>query len=361
MHGDMEMEAESMDSMEGMNMYSEYNYDYLKATEKTTLSGDKPVKEVLLNLTGNMWRYIWSMNGVPLSEADKIEIEKGQVVRITLNNLTMMHHPMHLHGHFFRVINKNGAYSPLKHTVNVPPMQKVVVEFDANEYGGWFFHCHVLYHMVGGMARIYSYDTPRDPRMEGYPVKKLIHETNKFYSWGLLDVASHMAALNLVSSNIRNQFNLNAEYGWNMIAEGEFTYERYLYDYFSVFGGVNVENETKNSFDKVATTAVAGFRFFTPYMFNLDVRIDNLLRPQISLEREFMIFPRTIAFGEIEYQADFGWVNDISQEDNLVGGDLYSEELVWSAGLEFFLSRNFSLMASYDNRFGFGGGLTTRF
>jgi len=361
MDGNMEMEAEPMDSMAGMNMFSEYNYDYLKATEKTTYPKDKPVKEVLLNLTGNMWRYIWSLNGVTLSEADKIKIEKGQVVRITMNNLTMMHHPMHLHGHFFRVINKNGEYSPLKHTVSVPPMKKVVIEFDANESGDWFFHCHVLYHLVGGMARVYSYGTPRDPRMEDYPLKKLIHETNKYYSWGLLDVASHMTALNLVSSNTRNQFNLNAKYGWNKIAEGEFTYERYLYDYFRVFGGVKVENETKNSFDDVVTTAVAGFRFFTPYMFDLDVRIDNQLRPQIGLAREFLIFPRTVAFGEIEYRADFGWVNDISQEHNLVGGDLYSEELVWSAGLEFLLSRNFSLTASYDNRFGFGGGLTTRF
>jgi hypothetical protein len=240
-------------------------------------------------------------------------------------------------------------------------MQKVVIEFDANESGGWLFHCHVLYHMMGGMARVYSYDTPRDPRMENHPLKKLIHETNKYYSWGMLDAASHMATLNLISSNTRNQFNLNAEYGWNRIAEGEITYERYLYDYFRVFGGVNVENEKKNSFDDLTSTAVAGFRFFTPYMFDLDVRIDNLLRPQISLEREFMLFPRTVAFGEIEYRADFGWVNDISQEAKLVGGDFYKEELIWNAGLKFFLSRNFSLMASYDNRFGFGGGLTTRF
>lgn len=347
--------------MSGVGMFSEYNYDYLKAVENTTYNEDQPVKEVLLNLTGNMWRYIWSFNGVPLSETDKIKIEKGQVVRITLNNLTMMHHPMHLHGHFFRVLNKNGKRSPLKHTVNVPPMQKTVIEFDANEYGDWFFHCHILYHLVGGMARVYSYDTPRDPRMEDHPVKNLIQETDRYYSWGLLDLASHMTALNLVSSNTRNQFNLNLEYGWNQIGEGEVTYERYLYDYFRVFGGVNVENEREFSFDEVVTTAIVGLRFFTPYMFDLDVRIDHLLRPQISLEREIMILPRTVAFGEIEYQADFGWVNDISEEDNLIGNGLYKEELVWNAGLEYFLSRNFSLMVSYDNRFGFGGGLTSRF
>jgi FtsP/CotA-like multicopper oxidase with cupredoxin domain len=78
------------------------------------------------------------MNGVPLAETDKIKIEGGQVTRITLNNLTMMHHPMHLHGHFFRVINENGDYSPLKHTVNVPPMGNVTIEFYGSEYGDWF-------------------------------------------------------------------------------------------------------------------------------------------------------------------------------------------------------------------------------
>jgi FtsP/CotA-like multicopper oxidase with cupredoxin domain len=116
-----------------------------------------------------MNRYVWSMNGIPLSETDKIIIKEGEITRITMNNLTMMHHPMHLHGHFFRVINKNGEYSPLKHTVDVPPMEKVTIEFYGDEYGDWFFHCHILYHMMGGMARIFSYDTPRDPRLEGHP------------------------------------------------------------------------------------------------------------------------------------------------------------------------------------------------
>src|SRR5680860_1015880 len=152
-----------MENMQGMDLFSEYNYDYLKSPEKTAYDANLPVKEVLLNLTGNMQRYIWSMNGVPLSEADNIKIKRGEVTRMTFNNLTMMHHPMHLHGHFFRVINKNGEYSPLKHTVNVPPMQQVTIEFEGNEYGDWFFHCHILYHMMSGMARIISYDTPEDP------------------------------------------------------------------------------------------------------------------------------------------------------------------------------------------------------
>lgn len=177
--------------MEGMDMFSEYNYDYLKSPDKTTYNEDIPVRDILLNLTGNMSRYVWSLNGIPLAETDKIKINEGEVTRITFNNLTMMHHPMHLHGHFFRVINENGDYSPLKHTVNVPPMQKVTIEFYGNEYGDWFFHCHILYHMMGGMARVVSYDTPRDKRMEPYPVSNLVHETNKFYNWGMADLATH--------------------------------------------------------------------------------------------------------------------------------------------------------------------------
>jgi len=346
---------QKMESMSGMDLLAEYNYDYLKSPEKTAYAKDVPVKEIFLNLTGNMNRYIWSMNGVPLSEADKIKIEGGQVTRITINNLTMMHHPMHLHGHFFRVLNENGEYSPLKHTVNVPAMRKVTIEFYGNEYGDWFFHCHILYHLMGGMDRVISYDTPRDPRLEPYPISKLVHETNRFYSWGMVDVASHNTTVNLTTSNIRNQFNLSMEYGWNENLEAEFSYEYYLYDYLRVFGGINVENTTRNSLDEIRATAVAGIRWFTPYMFNVDLRVDNELRPRIRIGRSLMVFPKLSVFGYYEYQFDAGLVN------SLEAGQNYTEEIVWSAGAKYMLSKNFSLMTSYDNRFGAGAGLSIMF
>ncbi len=342
-----------MDS--GMQISAQYNYDYLKSPKKTNFNKDIPVKEILLNLTGNMQRYIWSMNGVPLSEADKIKIKGNQVTRITLNNLTMMHHPMHLHGHFFRVINKNGDYSPLKHTVNVPPMQSVTIEFYGNEYGDWFFHCHILYHLMGGMARVISYDTPRDTRMKGYPIKTGVAETNRYFSWGLVDVASQMTNVYLTTSNIRNQFNASLEYGWNKNLEAEVTYEYYLYDYLRVFGGVNIENEIPESLNDFNTTAVAGIRFLTPYLFSLDARIDSKLRPRISLGRSIMVFPKFSIFGYYEYQIDLGIINDLPNNKD------YLSDIVWNAGAEYMISRNFSFMASYDNRFGAGGGLSIRF
>jgi len=327
---DSQIKMDGKENMEGMDMFSEFNYDFLEAKNPTTHPEDAPVKEILLNLTGNMDRYVWSLNGVPLAETDKIKIEGDGVTRITFNNLTMMHHPMHLHGHFFRVINKNGEHSPLKHTVNVAPMQKVTIEFYGNEYGDWFLHCHILYHLDSGMARVVSYDTKRDERLEPFPLRNLIRETNKFYTWGMLDAASHMTTLNVVSSNIRNQFNVLAEYGWNQNIEAEFSYEYYLYDWVSLFAGVNVENEMKDSMEELSTTAIGGIRYFTPYMFDLDLRIDNKLRPQISLAREIMIFPRLAVFGEYEFQADFGWVDDLPEGDN------FKKEETWSAGLEYF-------------------------
>lgn len=347
------------DKVVGDNMKTagnpEFNYNYLKSPVKTTFDGEKPVKEMLFNLTGNMNRYVWSINGVPLSETDKIKIEQGTVARITLNNLTMMHHPMHLHGHFFRVLNENGEYSPLKHTVNVAPMQKVVIEFDASESGDWFFHCHILYHLNSGMARIFSYDTPRDERMKEHALSTLTTEANHLYSWGEITAASHMTELYATATNIRNQFSFAGELGWNKNMEAEVTYERYLNDYFRLFGGVNVENEMEDSLEDLETVAIGGVRYLLPLLINSEVRIDSKLRPQIGLFKETLIFPHIAVYGEYEYQMDFGWGNDLENGVN------YQSETTWQVGLEYIFARNFALVGSYDNRFGFGGGISALF
>ncbi|WP_178990423.1 multicopper oxidase domain-containing protein [Winogradskyella schleiferi] len=332
-----------------------FNYDFLKAKENTTFKTDAPVNEILLNLTGNMQRYVWSMNGTPLSETDKIKIKSDEVTRITLNNLTMMHHPMHLHGHYFRVINENGERSPLKHTVNVPPMQKVVIEFYNEEYGDWFFHCHVLYHMMGGMARVFSYDTPRDERMKPYPVQKLIDETDHYYSWGMARTGSNFNELFLTTSNIRNEFGLRAELDYYKNLEAEVSYNRYLNDWVRLYVGVNTETEIPNSYDELNTVGLIGIKYFTPYRFNVDVSMDHQLRPRIRLDRELLIFPRIFLEGEYEYRADFGWVNELENDKS------YEGETQWLVGASYILSRNFSIQGNYNNRYGWGGGLSIRF
>ncbi|MBX9768724.1 MAG: multicopper oxidase domain-containing protein, partial [Bdellovibrionales bacterium] len=133
------------------------SYEMLKSPVSTKLNEANPTVEYTLNLTGNMWRYVWSFNNKVLSEADVIPIKKGQNVRFKLVNKTMMHHPLHLHGHFFRLVNQNGDFSPLKHTLDVAPMETRVIEFYASEEKDWIFHCHNLYHMEAGMTRIVRY------------------------------------------------------------------------------------------------------------------------------------------------------------------------------------------------------------
>jgi len=156
------------DGMAGMDMGNSsdivtLNYGMLRSPVKTTLR-DGPTKVLRFNLTGNMNRYVWTINNKTISESDKILIKKGENVKIILFNNTMMRHPMHLHGHFFRLINDQGEYSPLKSVVDIMPMETDTLEFAATESGDWFFHCHILYHMMSGMGRVFSYEnSPPNP------------------------------------------------------------------------------------------------------------------------------------------------------------------------------------------------------
>ena len=65
---------------------------------------------------------------------------------------------MHLHGHDFRLLNGQEDYAPLKNVVDIMPMETDVFEFNANVEGDWFFHCHILYHMMSGMGRVFTYE-----------------------------------------------------------------------------------------------------------------------------------------------------------------------------------------------------------
>jgi CopA family copper-resistance protein len=114
-----------------------------------------PTRNVEVHLTGNMERFMWSIDGVKFSEnPEPIRFERNERVRITMVNDSMMTHPMHLHGHFFEVVNGHAGHHPLKHTVMVLPGGKVSVDLTADAPGDWAFHCHMLYHMHAGMMRV---------------------------------------------------------------------------------------------------------------------------------------------------------------------------------------------------------------
>lgn len=110
-----------------------------------------------LHLTGNMERYMWSLDGSKYSEVDApIIFRHGERLRMVLVNDTMMSHPMHLHGMFVELVNGNGAHNPLKHTVVVKPAERLAVDITADALGDWAFHCHLLYHMKAGMMQAVS-------------------------------------------------------------------------------------------------------------------------------------------------------------------------------------------------------------
>jgi len=132
------------------------SYTDLRAPAPTVLP-DGPVRRFRLPLEGDMARYVWMIDGQAWPQADPLRIARGDRVEIELINQTGMWHPMHLHGHFFRLLQGAGERCPLKHTVNMAPGETVRIEFAADNPGNWFFHCHNTYHLEAGMARVFEY------------------------------------------------------------------------------------------------------------------------------------------------------------------------------------------------------------
>ncbi|WP_137155343.1 multicopper oxidase domain-containing protein [Rhizobium sp. FKL33] len=112
------------------------------------LAARPAAKRFMVHLTGDMASYQWGMAG-----AEDITTTSGERIEIAMMNMSMMAHPMHLHGHHFQVTAIDGAplSGALRDTVLVPPMKTVTIAFDAGTQGDWAFHCHHLYHMVQGM------------------------------------------------------------------------------------------------------------------------------------------------------------------------------------------------------------------
>ncbi|MFT5657432.1 MAG: CopA family copper-resistance protein [Gammaproteobacteria bacterium] len=115
----------------------------------TTRNDRDPDRELVLHLTGNMGRYMWSINGVKRSDAEPLQWKLGERVRITFVNDTMMNHPMHLHGMWSDLETGDNDFLPRKHTVIVQPGARISYRVTVDAEGGWAYHCHLLYHMLG--------------------------------------------------------------------------------------------------------------------------------------------------------------------------------------------------------------------
>jgi hypothetical protein len=358
------MPGMDMGSMPGMDMSTDQyssnklsdivtlNYSMLKATTNTTLP-KAPIKEFRFELTGNMNRYVWSLDNKVISEADKILIKKGENVRVILHNGSMMRHPMHLHGHDFRLLNGQGDHAPLKNIVDIMPMETDTLEFNANVYGDWFFHCHILYHMMSGMGRVFTYENqPKNPEIPNPRLaqRKLFADDRRFHLMAENDFATNgndgMAMLSNTRWVLSSEWRLgyNAHHGYEVethfghyIGKMQWLMPFIGYDWRYRKMGINFQE--RNIFGQVDTkdtrTAFSvGIQYTLPMLVKLETEIFTNGTFLIQLKREDVPITKRMRFSF-----------------------MVNTDKEYMAGLRYIVKRNISLATHYDSDMGYGAGI----
>ena len=329
------------------------NYAMLKSPEKTTLP-DAPVKVLYFELTGNMNRYVWSMNNKVVSEADKILVKKGENLRLIIYNGSMMRHPMHLHGHDFRVLNGQGENAPLKNIIDIMPMETDTLEFNANVEGDWFFHCHILYHMMSGMGRVFSYQNQQPNPLIPNPKlaqRKLFADDRKMHFMFQNDIATNGNDGEMMLQNTRWSIGSEWRLGYHDMHgyETETHVGRYLgkMQWLMPFIGfdwryrkMGIDEQEKNLFGQTNTkdnraVLSAGVNYTLPMLvrFQTEIFTDGIVRLQLMRE-------------------------DIPVTKRLRFAFMVNTDKEYMAGLNYIFARNFSVRTHYDSDMGFGAGLT---
>lgn len=327
------------------------NYPMLRAVEKTTLP-DVPVRTMTFELTGNMNRYVWTINHKKVSEADKIIIRNGEITRIVMTNNSMMRHPMHLHGHYFRVLNGQGEYSPLKNVIDIMPMETDTIEFYNSEPGDWFFHCHILYHMMSGMGRIFSYeDMPPNPQVQDRKkaLQKVFADDRRFYAAAEISLESNGSDGELSFGSTRWlvqtewRLGLNAANGY----ESESHIARYLdkNQFLLAYTGWDyryrkVLEEHKNMFGQQNTkdhrgVACLGLIYTLSWFIQADLRIDHAGNVRLQFRRD-----------------------DIPLTARVRAWGMFNSDKEYGAGLRYILTKYFAVSTHYDSDMGYGAGIT---
>ena len=333
------------------------NYAMLKSPTATTLPPNAPVKTLRFELTGNMNRYVWSLDNKVVSETDNILIKKGEIVRIEMYNNSMMRHPMHLHGHDFRVLNGNGEHAPLKNVLDIMPMETDTIEFLASESGDWFFHCHILYHMMSGMGRVFSYeDSPPNPEIPDPKLaqRKLFADDRKFHFMISNDFATNGNDGEAMLANTR--WSANAEwrlgYGDHHGYETELHVGRYIgkmqwlfpfigfdWRYRKMHAGEGEKNlfGQYNTKDQRAFFS-AGVSYILPMLITAQAEIYTDGNIRLQLERM-----------------------DIPVTRRLRMNLMVNSDQEYMAGLRYIVTRWASLSTHYDSDMGMGFGATLNY
>ena len=296
-------------------------------------------RELTLKLTGDMIRYEWSFDGLNPHEAEAIKVKEGETLRVRLVNNTMMHHPIHFHGHFFRLVDahdKEPATSPLKHTVDVPPMSVRTIEFTANEgQGDWLLHCHLLYHHITGMVRTIRV-TAADGAEPPHPAAT--HSMPTVYAWGQASFTTASASGYATIQSGRDNLNVRWDEGMRHDDghERELSYSRYVDTRLSLIAGYRFDN-----MDCGRDGPFAGASFRLPYFIDLSLTHQSGGETRAMLMKSLQLTER--------FSLDLGY-----RYGRQTGA-------ATSADLRYLLTKQLSLTAGYSSDFGAGIGLVTRF
>jgi len=330
------------------------NYAMLKSPIITALPKEAPVKELFFKLSGNMNRYVWSIDNKVVSEADKILIKKGENVRIILYNGSMMRHPMHLHGHDFRLLNGQGENAPLKNIVDVMPMETDTLEFNANVEGDWFFHCHILYHMMSGMGRVLSYENQKPNPLIPNPKlaqRKLFADDRKF----------HFMVENDVATSGNDGMAMLQSTRWSIGSEWRLGYHD--------FHGYEVETHIGRYIGKM--------QWLMPFIgfdwryrkFGIDEQETNLFGQSNSKDQRSLFtvgvnytLPLLI-IGQAEIYQDGNVRFQLMREDmpitkRLRMSFMLNTDKEYMAGFRYIVNKNMGISSHYDSDMGFGAGIT---
>ena len=330
------------------------NYAMLKSVKRTTLP-PAAVRTMTFELTGNMNRYVWTINNKKVSEVDKILIKKGEITRVVMTNNSMMRHPMHLHGHYFRVLNGQGDYSPLKNVLDIMPMETDTIEFYNSEAGDWFFHCHILYHMMSGMGRIFTYEnSPANPQVPDpkYALRKTFADDRRFYPGAEISLESNGSDGEVWFGSTRWllqtewRIGLNSHSGYESeshiaryIGKNQFLLAYTGWDYRSrvkADAGTNVfaQANTKDNRGVVC----AGLIYTLPWFIEADMRIDHTANLRLQLRRD-----------------------DLPLTARLRAWGMVNSDREYAAGLRYIVTKYISLSTHYDSDMQWGAGLTVTY
>jgi len=333
------------------------NYTMLKSPAKTNLPKDVPIRELKFELTGNMNRYVWSMDNKVVSEADKILIKKGENVRMIIYNGSMMRHPMHLHGHDFRLLNGQGDYAPLKNIVDIMPMETDTLEFNANVEGDWFFHCHILYHMMSGMGRVFTYENQaKNPLIPNPKLaqRKLFADDRKYRFMIQNDVATNGNDGEMMIQNTRWSMGTEWRLGYNNMHgyETETHIGRYLgkmqwlmpfigFDWrYRKLGHNEIE---ENLFGQKSTKDMR-----TQFGVGVNYILPMLVVAQVELYQD----------GNIRFQL---MREDIPVSKRLRVGFMINTDKEYMTDLRYILHKNASFRLHYDSDMKFGIGFSINY